>query len=319
MAGSNFIVPPHDATGSAARSAIAFLFRAFIDQIPAAQQGDVEAIHQARIATRRLRAAVRLFSPYISSIKPKNLDQRLKWISERAGTVRDLDVLEKLTAKQVRKLEPWIASDLAPLLEEIRSRRKKALDDLAASLASTRYKSLVARLSAPIAITAEGDAAFAAVAGQLLAPTLKAMLRAGEKMHEEPTPDDLHYLRKCAKWFRYTLEMMLGVGDEQLRGVLRRIEELQGLLGEYHDAAVAVEWVRTFANSPQVPLNVAFGCGALSESIKRREQKLKRRALKEWRRFARTDAERRVKKAFEKIQPKGASSDDALHHAPRTR
>jgi CHAD domain-containing protein len=341
LADSNFIVPPHDATGSAARSAIAFHFRALTAQVPAAMSGDAEPVHQVRVATRRLRAAIRLFAPYISAIKPKDIDERLKWIGAQAGAVRDLDVLAKTTQKRARKLDPLIAKDLDPLFEEIRASRKKAADSLAAALTSRRYKSLVTRLSEPIALTPEGDAAFGAVAGELFAPMLKSTLRAGGKMHEDPTPEDLHFLRKRAKRARYALETMLAISEKQLREVIEHLETLQELLGRYHDAVVAVKWIKDFANSRELPLNVAFGCGALAESLQRRERRLKLRGLKEWRRFTKTGPERRIEKALDGTHPKasstnfkvvgltkgvsqkaanqkGASNDD-LHNAPRTR
>jgi CHAD domain-containing protein len=319
LAAANFTVQPHDATGSAARSAIAFHVRSLIAQVPAAQKGEAEPVHQVRVAARRLRSAVRLFAAYISAIKPKETEARLKWVGAQAGAVRDLDVLEKLVQKRAKRLDPQIAKDLEPLFEEIRVRRAKAAQNLAASLASRRYKALVARLSAPIAITTRGDAAFGSVAAQLFEPMLKSVMRAGAKMHEQPTADDLHRLRKRAKGSRYALETMLAIGEKQLGGVLTGLEDLQDLVGGYHDAVVAVAWLREFVGSRELPANVAFACGALAEAIARSERKLKRRGLKEWNRFAKTDPDRIVKKALDKVQPKGVSSDDAVPHAPRPR
>ncbi|HLI78751.1 MAG TPA: CHAD domain-containing protein, partial [Candidatus Binataceae bacterium] len=100
MAGAKFTVQPHDAAGSAARTIVAVHLRALLDQIPAAQRGEPEAVHQVRIATRRLRSSVLLFAPYISSLRPKVMDERLKWLGKQAGAVRDLDVLEKLLQKR---------------------------------------------------------------------------------------------------------------------------------------------------------------------------------------------------------------------------
>lgn len=319
MAAAQFSVPPHDAAGSAARSTIALHLRALLAQIPAAQRGEAEPIHQVRVAARRLRSAVRLFAPYISSIRPKVMDERLKWLGKQAGAVRDLDVLEQVLHERVKKLDPQIVKDLDPLFEEIRLRRSKAAADLARSLSSSRYKSMMARLSAPIAITARGDAAFGAMAGELFAPMLKSVMRAGEKMHEDPTPDDLHRLRKRAKASRYALEMMLGIDKKQLGPMLKGLEDLQDWVGGYHDAVVAVTWIREFAGSRQLPAAVAFACGALAEAFRRSESKLKRRGIKEWHRFLKSDPDRTVKKALEKVQPKRVSSDDAVHHATRPR
>ena len=276
-------------------------------------------MHQVRVAARRLRSAVRLFAAYISAIKPKETDGRLKWLGQQAGAVRDLDVLEKLMQKRAKNLDPLIGKDLEPLFEEIRVRRAKAAQNLATSLASRRYKALVARLSAPIAITTQGDAAFGSVAAELFAPMLKSMMRAGQKIHEKPTAEDLHRLRKRAKGSRYALETMRAIDEKQLGGMLKSLEDLQDLVGGYHDAVVAVAWIREFVASRELPANVAFACGALAQAIARGERKLKRRGLKEWNRFAKTNPDRIIKKALEKVQPKGVSSDDAVHHAPRPR
>ncbi len=246
------------------------------------------------------------------------MDERLKWLGKQAGAVRDLDVLEQVLHKRVKKLDPQIVKDLDPLFEEIHLRRSKAAADLARSLSSSRYKSMMARLSAPIAITARGDAAFGAMAGELFAPMLRSVMRAGEKMHEEPTPDDLHRLRKRAKASRYALEMMLAIDKKQLGPMLEGLEDLQDLVGGYHDAVVAVTWIREFAGSRQLPATVAFACGALAEAFRRSESKLKRRGIKEWHRFLKSDPDRIVKKALDQ-HPKGVSSDDAVHHAPRPR
>ena len=276
-------------------------------------------MHQVRVAARRLRSAVSLFGAYISAIKPKETDDRLKWLGQQAGAVRDLDVLEKLLQKRVKKLEAQVRQDLEPLFEEIRVRRAKAAQTLASALASRRYKELVARLSAPIAITTQGDAAFGSVAVELFAPMLKATMRAGDKMHEEPTVDDLHRLRKRAKGSRYALETMLAIDEKQLGDLLKDLEDLQDLVGVYHDAVVTVAWIKEFVASRELPVNVAFACGALSQAVARNESKLKRRGLKQWNRFVRKNPDRIFKKALEKVQPKEVSPDDAIHHAPRPR
>ncbi len=138
-----------------------------------------------------------------------------------------------------------------------------------AALASRRYKKLVARLSAPIAITTQGDAAFGSVAGELFAPMLKSMMRAGEKLPEDPSPDELHRLRKRAKGSRYALETMLAIDEQQLGEMLQSLEDLQDLVGEYHDAVVAVAWVKEFVAARELPASVAFACGALVHAIHR--------------------------------------------------
>jgi len=273
-------------------------------------------------------------------LRPKLMDERLKWLGQQAGAVRDLDVMSEMLEKRAKKLDPQAGKDLAPLFEELRIRRAKAADDLARTLTSSRYRSLITRLSAPIAVTHRGDAAFGAVAGDLFAPMLKSVLRAGHEMHKDPTSDELHTLRKRAKGSRYALELMLGIDQKQLGPMLKGLENLQDEVGAHHDATVAVAWIRDFVASRPLPANVAFACGALAETFRRREAKLKRRGIKEWNHFLKSDPERIVKKALAKLQtpagsssspekparhargqsqPARGSSNDAVHHAPRAR
>ena len=319
MAGTNFVIPPHDAAGSAARSTIAFYFHSLSEQVAAAANSGVEPVHQVRVASRRLRAAVRLFSPYIQSIKPRDIEERLRWIGAQAGAVREFDTLEKLSRRMMKKLDPAMVKDLDPIWEEFKQGRQTAAENLAKALNSPRYKSLAHRLSGRIEITAEGDVAFASAAPKLISPMLKSAIRAGEKLSDDPAPEQLHELRKRSKNARYTLEMMMGLGGKTLRQILKHLEDLQEVLGDYHDAAVAVDWMKNFVGSRELPANVAFGCGALAESIQLRERKLKRRSLRAWHRFIRADPYRRVIKSLEKAQPKGGSSDEPIHNAARDR
>ena len=103
---ANFTVQPHDATGSAARSAIAFHVESLIAQVPAraARRAGTGASGARRGAPFALCGAV-CSAPYISAIKPKETDDRLKWLGQQAGAVRDLDVLEKLLQKRAKKLD----------------------------------------------------------------------------------------------------------------------------------------------------------------------------------------------------------------------
>lgn len=319
MQRARFTISPPDAAGSAARSAIAFHFAALEEQVPRAEAGEAEPIHQVRVSTRRLRAVIRLFAPYVAAIKPRQIDRQLKWISNQAGKVRELDVIEALTRERARELAAGLARSLEPLWEELPRQRKQAIDELAASLKSERYQTMAVRLASPIPITVQSDVPFASAAAELAAPIVRSMMRQGERLPDDPQAEDLHRLRVRAKRCRYALETMTGLGDKRIEKVLAQLEEIQDVLGRYHDAVVASSWIGAFVKERQLPAEVAFACGALAESIHRSERKLKRRGLQLWRRFYLSDPDQAVLKALRDAQPVGASSDDAVSHAPRTR
>ena len=319
MPGARFNISPLDAAGSAARSAVAVHFAALTEQIPGAAAGEAEPIHQVRVSTRRLRAVTRLFTPYISAIKPREIDRELKWISNQAGKVRELDVIGVLAHERAGELSPGLTNGLEPMWEQMRQQREQAAHQLAASLKSARYETMAARLASPIAITVQGDVPFAAVAAELAAPIIRSMTRQGERLPDDPGAGDLHKLRVRAKRCRYALETMVGLGNKRIEKVLAQLEEIQDVLGRYHDAVVASAWIAAFVKSRELSAEIAFACGALAESIYRGERKLKRQGLDLWRRFGRSDPDQSVLKALREARPQGASSDDAVHHAPRTR
>ncbi len=91
-------------------------------------------MHQVRVATRRLRSALRVFSRYVSAIKPKQTDAQLKWISTEAGAVRELDIVDKLTRECGQRLGAGHPGQLQPLWEELAVRRAQAVRKLAAAL-----------------------------------------------------------------------------------------------------------------------------------------------------------------------------------------
>jgi triphosphatase len=67
-----------------------------------ALEGDdrVEAVHQGRIALRRLRAALQLFKPIVDDSDHQRLDDELKWIAHVFGEARDLDVFQQSFADE---------------------------------------------------------------------------------------------------------------------------------------------------------------------------------------------------------------------------
>src|SRR5690606_30776478 len=86
-------VEPDDPMSEAGRKILRFHFRRMLRQESGARQGDdPEAVHDMRVATRRLRAALRVFGPYYDPGVIHPLDRGLRRAGRALGAVRDLDV-----------------------------------------------------------------------------------------------------------------------------------------------------------------------------------------------------------------------------------
>ena len=102
--------------GQLVRAAIAGSVQRLIDHDPVIRLSeDPEAIHQARVATRRLRSDLRTFRPVLDVRWSEPLRAELRWLGEELGHVRDADVLlDRLEAKasEVRMDEDGAATML---------------------------------------------------------------------------------------------------------------------------------------------------------------------------------------------------------------
>src|SRR5919197_15403 len=287
---TGLVLSPDDSAATAAHALLRFHLRAFEGAEPAARAGEVEPVHQLRVATRRLRAALRLFAPLLPAGFTSAAHRDLAWLARAIGAVRDLDVLSELVRKRAARLDPELRRAAGPLGVALQEQRAQALAALGRTLDAKRCHRLLQRLAAfadsraPVGRGARlGD-----VAGDLLRPHVRAVVRAGRRLGPDPAPPGLHRLRVRAKRLRYALETLRSLGDRSTRELLARLERLQDTLGKGQDAVTAIAWLHAWAESPGAPAAALLPAGALIQALARRTRKQRRRALKAWRRFERT-------------------------------
>ncbi|HVB82504.1 MAG TPA: CHAD domain-containing protein [Candidatus Binataceae bacterium] len=274
-----------DPAAQVAAAAIAVQLRAMNAEQAGAVSGEVEAIHRLRVATRRLRAALRMLREVVPSDEAESAADELGWLCGAIGAVRDLDVLAQMLEDRATRLEAEFIRALAPLSGTIRRQRAIEQERLVAALDSERFRGLVQRLGT---VASEPDAdsvTLGAVAARLVRPQLRAMLRAGAGLDEASPPETLHRLRVRVKKLRYALEPFRAVGGKPTRKMLRRLERVQERVGLYHDAATAAAWLRGWATEAHdAPPAALMAAGALIHSLERRLRRLRVRSLKAWRR-----------------------------------
>lgn len=276
---------PTDPAAKAAAAAIAFQLRAMTAEQAGAASGDVEAIHRLRVATRRLRAALRMLREVAPGDQAESAADELGWLCGAIGAVRDLDVLAQMLEDRATRLETDFIRALAPLSHTIRRQRAVEQERLVAALESERCRGLVQRLGAVASEPAADSVTLGAMAARLVRPQLRATLRAGAGLDEASTPETLHRLRVRVKKLRYALEPLRGVGGKPARRMLRRLERVQERVGLYHDAATAAAWLRGWAaETHDAPAAAMMAAGALIHSLERRIRRLRARSLKAWRR-----------------------------------
>ena len=145
---AGLVLSPDDSAAAAARAVVRYHLRAFASAEPAARAGEIEPVHQLRVATRRLRAALRLFAPLLPARFATAAHRDLAWLARAIGAVRDLDVLSELVRKQAARLEPELRRASGPLGVALHEQRAQALAALGTALDSRRGRRLLERLAA---------------------------------------------------------------------------------------------------------------------------------------------------------------------------
>lgn len=255
--------------------------------------GDDEDVHQARVATRRMRSDLRTFRRVLDPEWDESLRTELKWLGDTFGAVRDADVL---LARLEARIDDLVLADRAAgerVLDVLRDQRARARDELLVAMRSDRYVALIERLlAASRAVPASTDGAdFELEVGDLAVKPWKKLRAAVQALGDDPPDPELHQVRIRAKRARYAAEAVVpAVGDGPKR-FARAVAELQEVLGEHQDAVVAGAWLREHA--PRHDGDAAFAAGELAvieaaaAQVSRDEwpdawKRARRKALRRW-------------------------------------
>ena len=232
--------------GEHAHALIEHQLKALVDwHAPVLANNDPEALHQLRVAMRRLRVCLELWEPLLRF--PKEMrHKRLVRTSRRLGLARDLDVLQLRLEQQVLPLLPEGELELLkPVLRQLRRERRQAHEQVAEQLRSGAYLGWLSQmqrwLRKPV-VTPLADEPLAQwllqwQLGSLSGLTLHPAWRFEHLGHDKQR-DGLHDLRKQIKRSRYQLEACKPLLSRQSRRGLRRLKQGQELLGEINDLHV---------------------------------------------------------------------------------
>ena len=209
--------------------------------------GDPEAIHQARVGTRKLRSHLRTFGPLLDPEWTEPLRSELGWLAMGLGAVRDREVLlERLNerAQALPASDQRSAASLLHILEtEILTLRVKLMEELS----SVRYIDLLERLvlatHSPVTLPEAEEPALKALP-PLAASPWRRLRSAVNQLPDPPTDPELHRIRILAKRARYAAEAVAPVVGSAAAAFARAAAKLQTILGEHQDSVTAQAWLR---------------------------------------------------------------------------
>lgn len=251
------------------RAAIVRSTRRLVAHDPGVRTGhDMEDVHQARVATRRLRSDLRTFAGVVDHEWSDALRAELQWLGDLLGAVRDTDVLLERLERRLATLESADEEAGHRLLDGLHAKRDSARDELLAAMRGPRYLALLDRLhDAARRVPGPLDARDLGVeVADLVRPPWHKLRRAADALDDASPDPDLHHVRILAKRCRYAAEAVApAIGPEAAR-FAKQVAALQDVLGEHQDAVIAGQWLRQHASdvTGEGAAAVAFVAGELA-------------------------------------------------------
>lgn len=252
-------ISPEDSIAEAGRKTLRYHYEQMLKNEPGTISGeDIEALHDMRVATRRMRAAFDVFGFAFRRRTIKPILKGLRKTGRVLGRVRDLDVFIEKARRYMEKLPPTDQRGMEPLLQvwlDQRQRDRKIMLTYLESSAYLQFKQnfeeflKVGEAGAADLFDAprldQGDHVRSSNPVRQVAPVLVYQCLAAVSHYEGIVPHatipELHALRIEFKRLRYTLEFFQDVLGSEAKWVIGQLKRIQDHLGDLHDAQVAVE------------------------------------------------------------------------------
>ncbi|MDH6226985.1 CYTH and CHAD domain-containing protein [Streptomyces sp. MJP52] len=239
---------------------------------PAVRRGLPEAVHDMRVATRRLRSALRAYRSLLDREALAPLAAELQWLTRELGVDRDQEVLDERLAAALDALPAALVT--GPVRDRLGlwsgTRRGRARSRTAAVLDSRRYLDLLNSLDAVLADPPLRKAARRKPEKALAKALDKEFGRLSRLVERalalDPGPERdtaLHEARKKAKRTRYAAEAARPALGKKAGRLADDAKSLQRPLGEHQDSVMSREALRSLAQDASRAGEPAFTWGVL--------------------------------------------------------
>ena len=210
---------------------------------------DIEALHDMRVASRRVREAMRIFEPCYETKTFRKHYRGVRRVTRTLGAVRNFDVCIDFFSKFRKRLEEPDAKEAAAYLlkqkkKARRQARKRMLRKLDKLDLKGMKKPLRAFLSDPVRGAEGEDPDMVTRAQVIVEDRLDDLFGYREAIEEESDVDALHQMRIATKRLRYAMETLYIVfKDKEFDELYDTVRGMQELLGDIHDLDVFVDMV----------------------------------------------------------------------------
>jgi CHAD domain-containing protein len=291
--------PPPSRKKLSAGSAAGVMLAYLTEHIGELQRHDIglraeggTAVHQLRIAARRIRSTLQTYGPLVRSRSVDPIIDDLRWLGQSLSETRDAQVLgQRLSDLAAREPAELVLGPVPRRIDdELRTAERTGLEHGLETLDSDRYVRLLDALDAlvaspPLASAAEAPAR--KVLPDLLQREGKRLRRAVKRIAAATDPDlhdaALHEARKKAKRLRYAAESAAPVFGKRAEALAAAVKDVQDALGEHQDAVMARQRLREYGVRAHAAGENGFTFGRLHALEQARAEEAERAFDAAWR------------------------------------
>lgn len=259
---------------------------------PLVRQDAPDAVHQMRVAARRMRSALQAFRRVLDREHTQSLIEELRWMAGELAGARDAEVMAERFDTMVDELPDELKlGPVKAFVDRTFARRQAESRERAlAALDSDRYLALQDAIDELLADPPLTGRAERPASRELPASVRRSYRRVAKGMAQvEALPpgaerdEALHETRKAAKRLRYATEAAgaEGVG-KQAKRLRKRLKAVQDLLGEHQDTVVARPVLRELAAQAHLDGGNGFSFGIMHAQESARAERAERDLPRAW-------------------------------------
>lgn len=214
---------------------------------------DPEGVHSMRVASRRLRSAIRDFEPFVNKQGLTPSVKKIRDIADALGEVRDQDVAIIELGKLTAHAPSGVSAAVKSLISERKKVRRTARRDLKKIIFKDELKDLGSEFAKALESATEprtrGRAkppvSYVNMAKAVIDERLKELEKLSDNLYKPFEVEPLHEMRIAAKRLRYAIELFQQCCDPAVIPVAKNAAHLQSALGTVHDCDV---WIDSFGD-----------------------------------------------------------------------
>lgn len=206
---------------------------------------DPDAVHDMRVASRRLRTAIDLFGDHLPNKRVKQATKHLRATTRALGGPRELDVqLGMLRTLRKRATGDAEGAAIESAQQDVDAKRVKQGRKMHDALAAIDFDAVRKTLGDIAKAIDDWNAPdLHAAAWALIEPLIVPALRDVPALREREDPAAMHTTRIAIKRLRYAIELLEAAFVSEHKALRDHMRDLQDLLGDHHDLHVLEQWL----------------------------------------------------------------------------